>query len=188
LGVRLKDLRIPIIIAAMLVTLALLLGGQFLYQKYYIEQPLFKLLHETRAVKSLKFDQGQTQTVLKVEFGEVGNLKEAYGKVTETAEQVLGSSVPIRIVDHRSPELKQVFDHSQFAVYEAIMNGNFTGMAKTVEEQARLAQLDRYAVYVDRNNVYVQLHKGGNYLYEVIPRDTGTKVSGNQASLGSEQS
>lgn len=185
---RLKDLRISFIIIAIFVSLALLLGGQFLYQKYYVEQPLFKILHETKAVKNLKYDQNQPQAVLQVEFGDVGNLKESYTRVEEKAEQVLGHPVPIKVVDHRSQDLSQVFDNSQFAVYEAIMNGNFTVMAKTVAEQAGLAHLDRYAVYVDRNNVYIQLHKGNYYLYEVISRDSEARQNGNQAVVGSEQS
>lgn len=181
----LKNIRVTIVLISMIATLALLLGAQLLYQKYYVEEPLFKLLQETRAVINMEFNQNLTQPFMELEFAEVENLKDSYNEIAKRTEQTLGHSVPIRIIDRRTPELVNVFDKCQFAIYEAIMNGSFTEMARVVEEQAGQAGLDRYAVYVDKDYVYLQFHKGGSYLYEVIPRDVERNAGGYE--MGSEQ-
>ncbi len=44
-------------------------------------------------------------------------------------------------------------------------------MSQAIDEEAKQADLDRWGgVDVDSYYVYVQLHKGENYLYEIIPR------------------
>ena len=43
-------------------------------------------------------------------------------------------------------------------------------MVQAIDETAKEAVLDRWTVGVDSNYVYVQLHLGEHYLYEIIPR------------------
>jgi hypothetical protein len=74
-------------------------------------------------------------------------------------------------------------------IEEALATGSFYAMAQAIDEEAKEAGLDRWSVGVDSEYVYVQLHKGESYLYEIIPRRAQAEqrppvtVSGLQSTL-----
>lgn len=183
---QIKGIRIYIVIAAITVTLAILLTIQFVYRKYNVEQPLFKLYSQTKLVKGAKLEEhGNTFTVV-LDVNKTDNLRQAYRDLTEYTEQIMGNkNFTIQLKDNRSKALENAYYQSQFIIYEALAQGDFTKMADVIQQNAsKVGAVAR--VFIDDDNIYVQFLQGKNYLYEITPRQH--EVSGNIADvMGSGQ-
>lgn len=181
-----RNLRYPVIVAILLVVLGLLFGGQWLYTKYLLERPVVDAL-DLPEVESTKYAE-DTNTVT-VKLKEVKNLQKTYLEIQNRLQSNKtnrnAGNLRIIIVDNRSPLLEEAFYQSQFAVHQAIMQGDFIAMHESIRDIASNFELDRHAVFIDSNRIYLEFHKDGSNLYEVISR----VIPGNDglAPQGSEE-
>ncbi|MHB1418778.1 MAG: hypothetical protein ACYCX4_04200 [Bacillota bacterium] len=173
---KIKGLHLPLVVILALLTLALLLGGQRLYVKKYKEQPLQQKMAAVETVKQVKMERTSQGTKFMVQLGPVSDLQKTYLALMD-ASMTDGQPAELVIKDHPSPKLEKVWYNSQFAVYQAVTQGDFTNMSQVVAKEAKDAGLAKFKVYVDEQRVYLQLAEQGNYLYRVIPRN-GTQVGG----------
>ena len=168
---QIKGLRLYVVIAAVFVTLAVLLTVQFLYQKYDVEQPLFKLYSQTKLVNKVPTIE-QTGTSVKVilDVKKTDNIRQAYQNLNNYTEQIMGGTkFTLELKDNRNKELENAYYQSQFVIYEALAKGDFTKMADVIQQNAvKVGGTSK--VYIDNDNVYVEILNGNNYLYEIIPR------------------
>jgi len=160
--------RAGLIVLVALVTLGVLTGVQFGWKKFMLDGPVKVKLSTVQGVSGVSLDQEKTKGIIEVMLTDVPNLKETAQSVLEAAG---GSKV--KLLDKRTPELLAVMEKTRFDIEEAMMRGNFTAMEKAIDGAAKSAKLDRYGVYMDSDNIYLQLHKGENYLYQIFPRKTG---------------
>lgn len=168
---QIKGIRVYVVIAAVFVTLAVLLTVQFLYQKYDVEQPLFKLYSETKLVNKVPvIEQKGASVNVVLDVKKTDNLKQAYQDLNSYTEQILGGTkFTMELKDNRNKTLEDAYYQSQFVIYEALAKGDFTKMADVVQQNAvKVGATSK--VYIDNDNVYVEILKGDNYLYEIIPR------------------
>lgn len=164
-----RSLRYQVIAAIVVVVLGLLFGGQWLYTKYVVERPVADAL-DLPEVESTEYVE-DTGTVI-VKLKDVDNLMETYQKIEERLQENKNAAdLQIKITDNRSPILKEAYYQSQFAVHQAIMQGDFISMKAFLQDIASKYELDRFAVFIDSNRVYVEFHKDGKNLYEVISRE-----------------
>lgn len=162
-----------IFIIVLVATVATLVCGQLLWQKFAVAKPLDKGLQEIQGVEAATWGDNNKNTdcvIMDVSLGQVANLQKTYGGITDTAKRILGRK-PFRVVlhDHRTPELESLYYTVHYQIQEAIVTGNFVVLAERIEEKAAAAKVDA-KVYVDTKNVYVQLTKGTDAFYAVIPR------------------
>ena len=174
--------RIPAIVAAMLVTLALLLAGQLLYERYFVKNNLDREVAKVASVQELTIAKDQKPPTVYVRIPNVQDLQTEYQGLKEAISQQLGSGYQIVLVDNRTPELQSLYEQCSFAIQEAIATGNYEAMQKTVLQLAANDQ-DQANISVDSDNVYLELRdrQGTDYLYEVIPR-TSQDATGEQAN------
>ncbi|MHB1125526.1 MAG: hypothetical protein ACYC2T_01000 [Bacillota bacterium] len=167
---KLKGWHLPLVVIFTLLALTLLLGGQRLYVKNYKEQPLLRKMAAVDTVKQVKMAQNSQGTTFMVQLGPVPNLQKTYLALLEATK---GESQPVELVieDQPSPKLEKVWYNSQFAVYQAVAQGDFTEMFHAVEKESLDAGLVKFQLYVDGQRVYLQLEDQGKYLYKVIPRN-----------------
>ncbi|MCG0278337.1 MAG: hypothetical protein L5656_07370 [Thermanaeromonas sp.] len=159
--------RLHYVILACFVSLALLGGGHFLYQKFLWEKALVKKLQSVPQVEGVTFRR--TKNKVEIKLGPTPDLKQTYLQVEEAIGEFFRENIPeVVIRDERSPVLSQVWEKTQFAVYEAAARGTYTVMAEEIEKiaqdhgvEARLA--------VDGERIYVALYQDGYFLYEVVP-------------------
>ncbi|MFZ5640248.1 MAG: hypothetical protein ACOY4Q_06130 [Bacillota bacterium] len=187
---QIKGIRIYIVLVVVMLMLGLLIGAQYFYQRYSVEQPLFKLYSETKLVdniKKIKLEkQGDTVSVT-LALNRTDNLRQAYQDLYRSTGQVLGSDrFRMQLKDTRNRELENVYYQSQFVIYEALVKGSFPQMAATIEKNARSAGAEA-RVFIDEKNIYVALYKGENYLYEVVPRKNVPADNRDVVQMGSEQ-
>ncbi|NLW07257.1 MAG: hypothetical protein GX039_04665 [Clostridia bacterium] len=166
-----KGWRLHFIIFAFVVSLTLLLGGNWLLRHLSQEKPLTDALLENKTVEAVAIDSTGAILEIRVKLRPVDNLQRAYQEIETSIRKVYDQpGVKLVIQDQRSPALEKLWLTSQYAIYEAAVQGNFTKMATAVDQLARQAGLDNYAVNIDANNIYLQLSEGENYLYQVVPR------------------
>lgn len=169
---QIKGVKVYVVIAAVFVTLAVLLTVQFLYQKYDVEQPLFKLYSETELVNKVPvIEQKGTSVNVVLHLKKTENLKQVYHDLSSYTEQIMGNKkFTMELKDNRNKALEEVYYQSQFMIYEALAKGDFTKMADVVQDNAGgIGATSK--VYIDNDNIYVEILKGDNYLYEIIPRN-----------------
>lgn len=168
---QIKGIRVYVVAAAVVVTLAVLLAIQFLYQKYDVEQPLFKLYSETKLVNKVPvIEQKGTAVNVILNVKKTDNLRQVYQDLNSYTEQIMaGTKFTIELKDNRNKSLEEVYYQSQFVIYEALAKGDFTKMADVLQQNAVKAGATA-KVFIDNDNVYVEILKGKNYLYEIIPR------------------
>lgn len=187
---QIKGIRLYVVLIAVMLMLGLLVGAQYIYQRYNVEQPLFKLYSETKLVdniKKIKLEEQGDMVSVTLGLNRTDNLRRAYQDLYRSTGQVLGSDrFRIQIKDTRTRELENVYYQSQFVIYEALVKGSYPEMALTIERNARSAGSEA-RVYMDEKNIYVALYKGKNYLYEVISRDSLPADKKDGLQIGSEQ-
>ncbi len=163
------NLRYSVIAAIVVIVLGLLFGGQWAYTKYVLEKPVEDAL-KLPEIERAEFLE-ETETVV-VKLKDVDNLRETYVEIQDRLEASRKTdNLKLQITDNRSPMLEDAWYQSQFAVHQAIMQGDFIAMHQTLRDIAAEYKLDRHGVFIDSDRVYVEFHQGGKNLYEVISRE-----------------
>lgn len=171
------------VILAFLVTFGVLTGGRIAAYHVQVERPLEAFLRQRPDVVNWSLVRGASSTPeVHVRLREVGDIQAAYLGLREGLVQATGRSPVIVIEDARTQELVGAYRRMRLAVEEAVARGTFQEMARSIDSEARQARLDRWGVYVDSSHVYLQLHKGGRYLYEVIPRQERAAPPGDESA------
>ena len=181
---QIKGVRVYVVIIVLAVTLGVLLTVQYVYQKYNVEQPLFKMYSDTELVDDVKLDNEGEVVTVNLSVRKTEDLKEAYLELKGYTEKILGhNQFHMELKDKRTNELSDAYYKSQYIIYEALAKGDFTEMAADVQKNARDAGA-KARVFIDNDNVYISFIKDDKYLYEIIPRyNAASQVSG---MLGSD--
>ena len=158
---------------ALIITVAGLYIGQALWQNYAVDLPLDNALYGIDGVEKVTWDNGNNvyDTIsIYVTLNNTANIKKTYDEMSSKINQTLkGKEYTLRIEDNRSPELEQVYYDIHYFVQKAIIDGDFPLLEEKAQEKAGLAGA-KAQVYVDENNVYLQLTKDNSSLYSVTVR------------------
>lgn len=161
----------------LVITLAILFGGQLLWNKYAIAKPISDLFKNIDGVESATLgrltDQGKNNEKIKiyVKLSNVPDLQKAYQEITDGLNQIdSGKKYDLVIEDKRTPDLERFYYDIHYYIQEAISTGNFAAMAERIETKADTAGITA-KVYVDTQNVYLQMTKAGAEMYVVIARN-----------------
>lgn len=160
--------RVGLIVLVTLVTLGVLTGIQLGWKKFVLNDPVVVKLTSIQGVTSVNMKTEKSEPIIELQLKDVSNLKETSRQVLEAA----GNS-RVLLIDKRTPELQALLEKTRFDIEEAMVRGNFTAMEQSIEAVTKQANLDRYGVYIDSDNIYLQFHKGDNYLYQVFNRQSG---------------
>jgi len=161
---------------ALVITIAILYTGQALWRNYAVDLPLDKALHSINGVEKVTWDNSNNindAISIYVTLGNTANIQETYKEIKSKIEQTLKDrQYTLEIKDSRSPELEQVYYDIHYYIQKAIVDGDFPMLEEKAHEKAGLAGA-AVKVYVDEQNVYMQLTKNGNSLYDVVARHSG---------------
>ncbi|MGE4273128.1 MAG: hypothetical protein AB7E31_09705 [Desulfitobacterium sp.] len=156
--------RITVISLVSLLIFGLLLGGKLIYENKWLYGSLVQKSQQISGVHSAKVVELQGITEMLIKTDQITNLQSS----SHQLRQISGKH-PIRLVDHRTPELEKIFQEMQFAIQEGMVMGNFTQMKETLSSQADQAGviLD---LTMDNEAIYLTLNKGEDQLLSVIER------------------
>lgn len=162
-----------VIITVVIVTYAILGGGQMLWQKFAVAKPLDTALQDINGVEKVVRENGSKKedpVKINVTLKNVANLEKTYTGLMEGSANVLGSKrFKLTLTDSRSPELEQFNYQIQPHIQEAMATGAFTQMVNKINEQASAKGITAQ-VFIDNRNIYLQLTKDGAELYHVAAR------------------
>lgn len=178
-----RQLNIPAVIITFFVTLALMMGGKYLYEGYYLKKSLENKISKIIEVKEIRVDKTEQPPSVYLRTAPIGDLQSVYKKIDKVVRQELGPEYHIVFIDRRTPKLTEVYEKSQFAIQEAIATGCFRQMYSSVQS---IAQANDVAcrLSIDSSNIYLQIYDENGYLYEVIQRpskcaaDEGASLQG----------
>lgn len=166
----LQNIRWPVLVATMGVTLAVLFGAGFVVKSQTVEEPLKAMYAKSAVIETAAVERQGEKYVINVKFKNVPDFAPAYNELhAETKKLLKKAPFTIVVVDQRSPELEQAFRRVNLYVQEALATGQFSAMADRVEAEATKAGLTA-RLDVDGDRVFVQMHDQNGYLYSVAER------------------
>ncbi|WAH39690.1 hypothetical protein NZD89_14815 [Alicyclobacillus fastidiosus] len=165
---------VPIVLIA-IVALAVLFGGWQAYQHFNLLGPLKKNLQQVEGVQTVDILTGSPD-VVQVQLGPFsklknGDLQQTYDDITSQVSSKLGTGVTLQLSDDRSGTLAQALENFNPVLLEGVTKGNYTEMISQVTHMAK-SQGINCRVTMDTQYIYIQLAKGGHYLYKVMPYST----------------
>lgn len=165
---------------ALIITVVCLFIVQAVWQNYVVDSPLDKVLKATDGVVSVTLDDGHQisdSKTIYITLGNIINLQKTYKEISTKTEQTQkNKEYTLEIKDNRSPELEQAYYEMHFYIQKAIVDGDFPLLEAKVREKADLAGVTA-KVYVDEQNIYLQLAKNDHFLYSVVTRQSN-KIGG----------
>jgi hypothetical protein len=109
---------------------------------------------------------------LTVTAAEVEDLQALYTRLYATAQSKLDPrTLELVVKDNRNEQLSKAYDDVRFYVLEAAATGRFSILQDKPAELAASWNLSRVRVTADANFIYIQLHDGPHYLYDIVPRE-----------------
>ncbi len=171
-----SEFRIAITIITLILVLLVSFSGFYLYKRLGINEPLQNKLLSIEGVDRVSLEQkGQTYNV-DIYMKRVDNLQKTYRAINQT----LSSSLPkqnysLTLTDQPNQELESFMQHMQPAIYESLSNNRFIWLDQEIARRTA-EQGVSYKLFVDQENLIIQLDDGGDYIYQVIDRGNETKV------------
>lgn len=156
------------ILLSFLLTLGFLFAGWFIYQEFGVKQPLHKEVLAVSGVKKAEVAKAQGRLTVTVDIGEVERIQPFYQEIMQVLPREEAINVTVR--DRRNDYLLNLWRHNRFAMEEAAAKGNFTEMQLLIENNLSKEKVDYWLLEVDGENLYLQIHDGGYYLYEIVRR------------------
>lgn len=165
----------------LVLSLIALFGGQLLWNKYVVADPINKKFQSITGVEAVTVgqlnEQGKNNENVKIylKLSKVSNLQYLYNEISNGLKQVDGGKkYDIVIQDTRTLALEQFYYTIHYYIQEAIFTGNFATMAERVNAKAASDNVDA-KVYVDTKNLYVTMIQGTAEMYVVISRDSSSR-------------
>jgi len=166
------------IITIVIVTFAVLGGGQMLWQNFAVARPLDTALQDINGVEKVVRENGSKKedaVKINVTLKNTANLQKTYTEIMDGSASILGGKrFKIAIADSRSPELEQFNYQIQPHIQEAMATGAFTQMVNKIYELAAAKGIG-IQVFIDNRNIYLQMSKDGAELYHIAARYPDSK-------------
>lgn len=163
-------IKIPVIIIVFISTMIILYGGESIYYQYNFEKPVEKAFKSMDEIKDIKLLNKNHRLNLQLELSQIDNLQSTYTEIQSKAEKIFGTK-PFEIIISNKVDnsLDNVFYYIQFDIFEAIEKGDYSKMITQIEKKSQQAGVTS-KVYIDNDNLYLQMEHKNNYLYKIFPR------------------
>ncbi|NLW59212.1 MAG: hypothetical protein GX073_02560 [Firmicutes bacterium] len=167
--------RRPVIVGTLvfILTVGLLFGGDFLYEKLFARNPLQKWVKTTPAITAFQLQEAKAglRVELTLDPAQVDNLQ----KVLEPflREVMTRKQRPVHevwIANEPSPELAEVYYQLSFALAEAQATGEYNTLYEVLQALQGGNEAADYRVYLGADYLYVQLKKESESYFAVLPR------------------
>ncbi len=168
-----KEFKIYVVIISFVISLSILIAGNWLYEDIYINNPLSVRIKEISAIKEYNFIETDDETYINVELNANSDLKDTYLSITSAVNSVKGkeNNIKIKIKDNPNDKLTDYWGQVQFAVYQALEQGDYTNMVKILTDKANHYNFSKCKIDMDDSRIYVQINNNNNFLYKVIKRN-----------------
>ncbi|MBE3591394.1 MAG: hypothetical protein IMW84_00350 [Thermoanaerobacter sp.] len=165
----LKGIRWQIVLITFVVVLGFLFASFQLYQNKILPDKISKDVSTVKFVKMVNISIDNNEYIIRVRLGEVENLMETYKEI-ENKVNKYPAKINVLLIDNPNVKLNNVYYNSQFSIYEGIQKGDYMKMYDAIKEISSKNSVISY-IYIDKQNIYLDLRDGSHYLYKIIPRE-----------------
>ncbi len=167
-------LRLSLVLASFVSTLALLFAVWFIYMNWFVEKPVETKLTAIAGVREVRIEPSRERVRVEISLTDDAELK----TVHETALAILAPlaenrQLTIQFRSHPSQAMQEAWHTTQFLVEEALSRHEYRKLPEIAESMKEQLQLDQAIVDINSEYVYFQFHKGEYQLYKVYPRRAG---------------
>lgn len=179
-----KDIKITIIIIVFVFGLAAFGGAQYIYNQYSFERPLANLLEGNKDILTYSISEKESVLEISVKLVKTDNLQMVYSDLNKKISNLAGKrKYEILLQDQTDETLKKIHSDGMVAAYEAIDRGNYLEMKTYITKLAAVKGANA-RVWIDQDNLYLQLEHGNSYYQEIIPRIKPNNSSQNAEGWG----
>ncbi|PTX59949.1 hypothetical protein C8P63_11094 [Melghirimyces profundicolus] len=163
------NIRWRIAVLTLFVSLFALFGGFYGYQWYNVEKPIRETVEHTPHVHLKTLSVQPDRITLRFKPDPEFSLVSDYLPLREKVKAHAGDrKLDIHFADRPDSSLRDAWNRMSFGVKEGIAHRRYTAIPETVEKVAKKEGI-RYRLSMDAGYVYVELHKGDRFLYQVLP-------------------
>lgn len=167
-----------VILASLVVTLGLLLGGQAVARWGTVAHPLDQAFRQDHHVVSFTLEQNTTPPTVDIKLGRVQNLEQAGQRLFNEADLVFGAgNYVLNVSGNPDAKLTNLANGLSFVIAQGLATGQYVTMEQAVQRAAK-AQHVTADLYLDSNNLYLALYDGAHDQYEILPRDASLQNGG----------
>ena len=164
-------LRLTPVALTVAVSAAVLFGGWFGYQQFFVKQPLDAKVKSVSGVKDAGVRIDRKGVRIAVELEHEADLREVYTQLRRIGQSAAGSrSVRIEIVQNAPERLEQLWAKALFDVAEAMELRRYGDIPVRLGELAAELEGVTVTAEMDEMNVYIRLSDGTGSKYAVLPR------------------
>lgn len=136
--------------------MGLLYAGQQIYNRTVVQQPLTAAVRKIHGVRHAALAGAGSATILQVSLDSGANLALVYHNTEHVVNAVVGHSMPIRLLDNRTPAESALYGQLRFVIAQGQATGHLVAMDTTVLADARAAG-DRAALVLGNQHLYLTL-------------------------------
>jgi hypothetical protein len=165
------DLRWSRVLLIALLALVLFFGINYIYQRYFKQEPFLEELCRVEGVAGAKIvsENGSEILIITPEVSFQGQVQALVAGVEKEVSGRYRKPLTIEIKDQRSPQLDLFATAVSPDLYEAVRSGSYRAAAERIEETAAAYGLTGHIFTVDARYLYLQARDGANYLYLIVP-------------------
>ncbi len=166
-----KQIKWVAVIVSFILILGIFYGFQHYQDKQTADELLYQLLNEIEEIEDVEIKEKPESLHIVLELAYVNNLYNTENEISKEVVKYLGDrEFKIIFEDKRDEDLDEIFYRVHYSLQEAAVKGNFMEMSVKVEDIMDEHAVDDFRIIVGEKNLYFQLLKDDNYLYEVVPR------------------
>lgn len=178
-----KNLRTWMVIAAFIITIALLFGGQALNTKLKVTGPLQTELSSKRQIQHFTVRPVEDGVRVELTLGQTADLKELLDFVKMKVELYHQKPVTSFVIkSNPNQHLEKIRYDLSFYLEEAVASGHYIQLKSALDNLKGNGLSSK--VYLTDDYVYLQLEEGSHYLYQAVPRTSRLVTLNNTVSGG----
>lgn len=162
-------------LVACIITLIILYIGQLVWQSYAVAAPLDKVIQTVKGVEKVTLSNSQKLNEpikIDIQLNKIDDIQKTYNEINEKIENTMKNKpYTLEIEDSRTAELDQLYNEINYYLQEALIKGSFPLLSEMAQQKSKALNV-KAQVYVDDQNVYIQLTKEDHALYAVSARDS----------------
>jgi len=169
LSKKLRQVLLTVLIA--LLTLGLLLGVYFIYNQFFVNQPLSAALDNSTLIAKYKLTQKNKNPVLKVKLMQVADFATEFQNFLIKSDGILTDKhLVVEIYSNPNQRITDFYQEIHPSVYEALFLGNYSELQEKLKDEADKLKLSKVGLTITEDFLYLQLEDNKNYLYYMFNR------------------
>lgn len=167
--------KVPMLLS-MLITMALLFGGWYFYQKVNVESPIRTEIGQLPSVSLADLNIDQDQVDVRLNVKNPDQLPDDYTKLVNMIEQTApGKQVNISLTN-QNEQLKKIWSNGLFTFTEAMDLHEYSKIPKLLDDMKSAYKLDKVETNMDDKRVYVFLKRGNDQFFAIVPKTDNKEV------------